>query len=384
MPPRDGPTDVRQEGSRSSDSARQGSVAAAEVGLLVTKLLSGGAVVVVLLWFLFEVRRGVLLLLLALIVASVLNVPVTALERRKLSRRVATLVVLAGTLLAAGLLGWLILPRLATEVPRLLELLPELASELVERTGSLAGESPELQRQLSLVVGWALETVRGVWRYATTGLEALVGGIIVVALVLFMLLDPRPMLSTYLRFFPERRRDSAARAFARSSRMVAGWVTANVIVGGIRGIAAYFFLVWLGVPGALLWGVLSVVTALIPRVGFYLMTIPPVVVAAAISFEAALWTALFFIVMDEFLGNFVAPRIYGETMELHAAYILGMTVLLGLAFGLVGVLIAAPLAGIIKAYFDEFYLADRPEDDRSAARVEAMLRGDDGGKAVGG
>lgn len=333
------------------------------------------AALVVAIWFLYHVRSGILLILVAMIVTAFLNAPVTALEKRGVGRPIAALILLMALLIVIAGLGWMIVPRLAREVPRFLELLPELATQLADRISDLAGESPELERQLEMLVAWLVDSIQGMWQYATTALEALIGGIIVVALVLFMLLNPRPILSAYIRLLPEPRREKATRAFVRASRMVVGWVSANVIVGGIRGVAAYFFLTFVGVPGALLWGVLSFVTALIPRLGFYLMTIPPVVVAAAQSFELAVWTAVFFIVFDEILGNFIAPRIYGETMELHPAYILGMTVLMALAFGVIGVLIAAPFAGIIKAHVDEFYLQHRPPTAATEALVDAMLEG---------
>lgn len=76
--------------------------------------------------------------------------------------------------------------------------------------------------------------------------------IVVMALVLYMLLDPAPLLGTYLRLMPEHLREPAARAFERFSEMIVGWGIASLIIGAIRGVAAYFFLQWIGVPGALL------------------------------------------------------------------------------------------------------------------------------------
>jgi putative permease len=129
------------------------------------------------------------------------------------------------------------------------------------------------------------------------------------------------------------------------------------------------------VPGAIIWSVLALFSALIPRLGFYLMSIPPVIVALTVSPATALWTALYLWVLSEILGNFVAPHVQGEIMELHAAYLLFMTVAMGLAFGLLGVLVASPLAGFIKVYYDEFYLARQSEDPQLEERVDGMMEG---------
>jgi predicted PurR-regulated permease PerM len=146
-----------------------------------------------------------------------------------------------------------------------------------------------------------------------------------------------------------------------------------VILGGIKATASFLFLTYMQVPGAILWSVLALFAALIPRLGFYLMAIPPVVVALSVDPLTALWVGLFYVVLSEILGNFVAPRVQAETMDLHPAYLLLMTLAMAVAFGVVGVLVASPVAGFLKVYFDEFYLARQPEDARMEERVEAMM-----------
>lgn len=108
---------------------------------------------------------------------------------------------------------------------------------------------------------------------------------------------------------------------------------------------------------------------MIPQVGFYLMAILPALTATAQS----MMTALFFVAFSEIFGNFVVPKIRGEAMRLHPAYLLGTTLLLGFAFGIVGVLIAAAVAGTIKVYVEEFYLARRSGTDQVRDRVADLL-----------
>jgi putative permease len=155
--------------------------------------------------------------------------------------------------------------------------------------------------------------------------------------------------------------------------MVVAWVAANAILGAIKAVSAFLFLTWMGVPGALLWSVLTFFSALVPQVGFYVMSIPPVLMAFTVDATTALWTALFFWALSTLLGNFVAPRIQGERMKLHPAYILGATVAFGYAFGVLGVLIAAPVAGFAWAFFDAFYLERRPPVEPGDPRVDAIL-----------
>jgi putative permease len=341
---------------------------------LVRTLLLAAALVVVV-WFAYRVRTALLLFLVAIVGSIVLNAPVTWLERRRLSRGIATLVVMACVLALIGLLGWLIVPRLIAELPTLIEELPALLEELTERAAALLGGHPEIDRQLSQLVTWFERGLGEVWRVLDAVGAALLAAVVVFALVLYIVANPRPLLRWYVELMPAHLREPAARAIGRSSKMVVGWVLANAILGGMKATAAFVFLQFMEVPGAIIWSVLALFSALIPRLGFYLMSIPPVIVALTVSPATALWTALYLWVLSEILGNFVAPHVQGEIMELHAAYLLFMTVAMGLAFGLLGVLVASPLAGFIKVYYDEFYLARQSEDPQLEERVDGMMEG---------
>lgn len=342
--------------------------------LVRTLLLALG--LVLLLWFLFLARTVLLATVFALIVAIALNGPVTWLEARRWPRGWAIAATVIAVAAALGAALWLVVPRLLAEVPTLAEAVPALANQVARRLGDAIGDRVAVEQQVSRALDLGLGALGELWRYTDVALEAVVLTLYVVALVLFAVANLRGLLRWYVRSMPPRHRDRAARAFARGSRMVVGWVVGSVVIGVLKGVAAFVFLAAVGVPGALVWSVLSFVAAFVPQIGFYLMTIPPVAVAFTVSPLTALWTLIYFLAFSELLGKFVAPRVFAQTMELSAVYVLIMTVAMGYAFGAIGVLIAAPVAGFVKAYYDAFYLERQPEDPALERRVEAMLRRD--------
>lgn len=324
----------------------------------------------VFLWFLYRINLVLLAALLALILAVAINAPVTWLERKGWSRGAGTAVAFLSLLAMTALLFWVMVPRLAAELPELIEQLPMLMEELAEQVGAVIGDVPELREQLFRAVDLAVGVVEGIWPAVAAGAVFL---LFIIAMALFMVLNLRSMLGWYVRSMPTRLRGPATRAFARSSQMVIGWVIASVIIGLIKGFAAIIFLTLMGIPGALIWAILAFFGAFIPRVGFYIMTIPPVIVAFSVSPIAALWTLVFYVVFSEILGNFVAPRIFAETMRLDAVFILFMMLAMGYAFGVIGVLIAAPIAGIVKAYYDAFYLEQQPPEPDLDDKIRFMI-----------
>jgi putative permease len=328
---------------------------------------------VVLLWFLHQIGVVIVASILSLILAVALNAPVTWLERRYMSRGVATILTFFVLLIVSVFIGWLIIPRLAREIPSLIDQVPALVESFTRQVLAVVGDHPEIQRQLTRVADWGFSAFEELWRYADVVAGGLVLGLFIVALVLYMVANLPEILAWYVRSMAPHLREPATRAFAKSSRMVIGWVIASVILGGIKGVAAGFFLTFMGIPGALVWAFIAFLGAFIPRVGFYLMTFPPVLVAFSVDPMTALWTLVFYVAASEFLGNFVAPRIYAQSMQMNAVFILFMTLAMGYAFGVIGVLIATPVAGFLKSYYDEFFLKRRPKEPDIELHLNAMM-----------
>jgi putative permease len=341
-------------------------------------LLAAG--LVALFWFLIRVTWVLLFFTLATVLALALNAPVTWLEKRGTPRLLATLAVFGVLGALVGVIGWMIGPPLVREITTLINSLPVHASAFADRVADLLRDYPELEQQLridqqtaSQFVPWVLSTLQNLWYYGLSLVLLLVLGLVLFGIVLYMVLDPRPLLSAYVSAFPPHLREPAIRAFTRASQMVVGWVYASTIISAMKAIPAFFFLSWIGLPGALVWAVFTFFADLVPRLGFYLMIVPPTLVALTIDPRMALWVALFYWALSEILGNFVAPKIQASTMNLHAVFLLFITLAMVAAFGVLGAIIASPVAGFIKAYYEEFYLARLPRAERLPERVEGML-----------
>jgi len=327
----------------------------------------------VFLWFMFTIQRVLLVFIVSLILALAINAPVTMLEHRGIKRGWGLLLVVVTILTVSGGLGFLVVPRLASELPTLVEQVPTVVQGLADRVSGIFGDSDEIDRQIARLLDWVVDATRDAWQHIGALAAMFVLALFVIAMVLYMVGNPRPLLSGYLLAMPPHLREQAARAFARGSKMVVGWVASNVVLGGIKAVASFFFLTFMGIPGAIIWSVLALFSALIERLGFYLMALPPVLVAFAVAPLNAIWVLLFYWALSEFLGNFVAPKIRAEMMDLNAVYILFMTLAMAYAFGLLGVLVASPVAGFLKAFFDEFYLNRQPPVLDQERRLEQML-----------
>ena len=74
--------------------------------------------------------------------------------------------------------------------------------------------------------------------------------------------------------------------------------------------------------------------------------------------------------MNELLGNFLAPRIRGETMQLHPVLLLFFSLAFARAFGVLGAMVATPAAAFFSAFYNEFYLRRGRPTTRRGRRTD--------------
>lgn len=336
---------------------RRGAVFSSWLGLA----LAAGAAVV-LLWFMQKVVTAILMLFFAMVVAIALSAPVAWFRRRGLSRRLAALVTLFLFFAVIGLLGALVVPRVAAQLVELLRELPEVVSRLQAQINALLTRYPDLQAfaggngQAAESVPGTLEIFRGLSGASLSLLGFLALTLIFFTTVVYVVLDPRPIIRAYYGSLPVVHRRAGMRAYRRASAAVIGWTEASFVVGAIQAVAVFVFLSLMHVPGALVWAALAFFADFIPRIGGYVMAFPPVVLSLTIDPMTALWVAVFYLISNEILGSVVAPKIRGARMRLHPVLLIFFTLAFALAFGVLGAIVATPAAAFASAYYGEFYL----------------------------
>lgn len=344
------------------------------------KLVSVVVAYIILLWFLFQITGAILLILFAIVFAIIINAPVAWLEKRNFSRFWACMIVFAAIVIVMGLLGWLIVPKISEQVTALINNLPSYMNMLTEKMRLWFGDYPGIDQvlkkegnSLSPLLPSFSDALTSISNYSLSLIGYILVFIVFISMVAYIVLDPAPLIDSYLSLFSLENRDKATNALAKTSTMLVGWMRANLIGGTIEGISVIAFLNFMKVPGAWVWGALAFFAELIPKIGFYIMAIPPILVGLTVSPGTAIWVTAFYLIMDEILGDFVMPKLRSNTMNIHPVSSLILILAMGSAFGLKGVLIATPMAAIIKAYYEEFYLSRLPKDSKMQARINKIL-----------
>jgi predicted PurR-regulated permease PerM len=341
--------------------------------LQVAGLLLGVAIT---LWVIWISHRVLTWVAVAAFLALALDPAVRALEKRGLGRGAAVAVIFVTAIALLSLLGALLIPPLVDQVQGLVDATPGYVEDVTAGRGPLGflerdyhivervREATADQGSPDLVDGAG--TVVAVGRSIITGVVAVVT---ILFLTLFMVLEgPKWTERAYALMTPESQTRWRAVGH-RIAQTISGYVTGNLLISLIAGLASTIILVILGVPFALALGLTVAVLDLIPLAGATLAAILLVTVGFLTSVTAGIVLLVFFVLYQQLENHILQPLVYGRTVQLSPLVVL-IAILVGTEVaGILGALGAIPIAGTIQILLLD-WLAHRPR--RNATSTEPI------------
>ncbi len=324
------------------------------------------------------VARGVLLLVfMAAVLAAGISPAVRALRirwrfafRRKLSRGAAVMIVYLPFLLAVLLIGLFIVPRFVADTRELGARLPALIEENVLQPLERFVPVGVIREELS--GGVELPRSR-VFMYMRNAAAAFASVIAVLFMVAYMLIDAERLRNLFLLVYPPEVRGRRRRTLIRMGARMSGWLSGQLLLSAIIGVATFVGLASLRVPYALPLAIIAAVGELIPVIGPTLGAVPALAIALLHS-RWQFWAVLAFAVVLQKVENlFIVPRVMSRKVAvsplgIFVAFMIGASLL-----GIIGAILAIPVAAIVQVAFEEAFVRRR-ERRLDAERPGTLVR----------
>lgn len=269
------------------------------------------------------------------------------------------------SLLAAGLLILLLLLGIAflfgtTILGQLVGLAGQLPGALDGFTERF-GIGPVSSR-LSELATWRGGPGGGfVGRVASLGstvLGALVDTILVLVAGSFIAVSPRVYRAGMVKLFPKGAHPSVEGALDASGRVLKLWLGATLISMTFVVVTAYLALWVIGVPSPVGLALLAGLANFIPFIGGIIGAAPAVLLALTVGLDAALYTALAFVAIQQVENNVVFPLVGSEVLSVPPALGLFAIVATGVLFGPLGLLFGFPLTVVALVLVKKLYVRE--------------------------
>ena len=315
----------------------------AYVGLLLLVAVPLG------IYFVYPIRIIVIVSLLMLLFAVILSAPVDYLARRGLGRAWGLLTVAVGLFLLLQLAQIPATPllaqaqRLAGDFPTLLTEVQGLVEGLPFGLGAWLAPLLGPNRLTELLQSSGLSAAT-VLNFSTSAANLLSFGIAVFLTGLFAVLYPAPLVNGFVSVFPASRRQRVREIMGEMYGTVQSWFLGQLADMAIMGVLSAITLWIIGVPFALLLGLISGILGFIPYVGFAVSLVPPVLLALADNPIKAVWVIVAYILLQQVEQGLIYPFLMRRAVSVQPAVVVFALFVSSLLFGVVGLVLAVPVA----------------------------------------
>ena len=306
---------------------------------------------------LFLRSKAVLIVVgLALFIAVGLDPVVSWLTRKGWPRWAAVVVVLFAVAAVIGIFLATAIPPLTAQTTALVQKVPTYVKELQNHNSELGKLNDKYQIQSKVTTllqskGSSLAGgVLGAGELVLSTFSELLG---VIVLTIYFLAGLPSIKLFFYRLIPHSRRPRVILITDQITVKVGGYVLGNVLTSAIAGLGTFIWMVIFGIPYPALLGLLVAILDLIPVVGSTVGGFIVTLVALTVSLPVAVATLAFYVVYRLAEDYLIVPRIMGRTVQVPAVVSLVAVLLGGVLLGIVGALIAIPVAAGIRVILNE-------------------------------
>jgi predicted PurR-regulated permease PerM len=329
-------------------------------------------------WAMTRLLPAVLVLVGALVIVGTLSPAVQWLEAHRLRRGLGISIVFIMLLVITLLVVTLTFPALLAQVTSLLEKEPALRARLVT---SLAGSrlTAPFAETVRIMNYDALMKSFGATAFALSRrvLEVFAYSLGSIFLGLYMMIDRDHLRGGLYAIVPRSQHLRLSRVMMNLETIVGGYIRGQLITCVLMTVFMFLLLVACGVPSALAIAVFGGVADVLPYIGIFLTMGPAVAVALARGPTVAVIVFVLMLAYEEFESRVLVPIVYGRALRLPSSVVLFALIVGGTLLGIVGALLALPVAAAILMLIEELRV-ELPGETEVVGNAEQQTRDDRG------
>ena len=313
-------------------------------------------------YILYLLRNVLVWMLFAFILSFLFNPAIDFLEKKKISRVLATIFVYLAGIFLFALLIYFISPLFISEVQYFLKFFPQYFSKFSPPLRALGLEAfADFDAFSRAIESWLLKSSSGI----LVALFSLFGGIVstigIFSIAMFLSMEEKGLERFLVLLFPKKYENYVIEIWKRSEKKVSLWfwlrVLASLFVGFFTFLVALIFQIRYSLSIGLLTALFDIIPVLGPLFAGFLIFL----FALFTSLPRAILLLVAFILIQQLEGNLLTPFLTKKLIGLSPTIVLIALIVGGELWGIWGAILAIPLAGVLYEVF-LWYLEKRREE----------------------
>jgi len=322
-------------------------------------------------WLFIHLWPVALVVVAALMIVGALNPIVEWLQRRRIKRGYAIAIVFVGLVLVTAGFVAITVPKLVAQVIALANDIPELQQRAAD---SLAASHYGASFAPSVREAQWPELLVNITKAALASAPDVIEGAgycaVSVFLGLYLLIERDRLRGGAFSLVPRTHHVRLSRVLLNLEVIVGGYVRGQVITSVMAAVFTFVVLTLAHVPSAIAIATFAGIGDILPYVGTFLACGPAVLAALSQSTTTAIVVLLVLAAYQEFESRVIVPQLYGKVLRLPASVIMVALLIGGKLLGIVGALLALPIAAGLRMLVSELRVelpGENPENARERA-----------------
>ncbi len=332
--------------------------------------------ILLLVWLLYFIRDILLLVFLSVVIVSAIDPIVDYFQRRRIPRPVTVLLVYVVFLSLFGLVIFLLIPPITSEIQDLGRSLPGLIEKLsgyfqVVRDFAV---SNQLEQNINDFFSNAASRLSEIGTNIFSGTISFLGGIfdliIILSIAFYMSVQEKGSKKFFTSLFPKVHQEYVAGLAERIQFKMGRWLQGQLLLMLLVFLLTYFGLLAIGAPYALVLAFIAGILEIVPYIG----PVVSAIIATTVSFLHGPLTGFLvlglFTLVQQVEGYALTPLIMKRAVGLNPVVVI-LALLVGAKLaGILGVIVAVPLATVLSEVLNDLTQAKRGKEEKCASQAQ--------------
>lgn len=308
-------------------------------------------------WILGQLTTVLAVLTVALVLVGTFDPIVAWLEQRGIRRGRALVMVFALATLALAAVVLLMVPPLFQQLIQLIDHAPKERERIVHTLAGYSWTKPLINAIDDLPLDkLGARSGAAMIGYSTKLLEVIGYGISTLFLAIYLLADPTRSKGLVYAIVPRQHHLKLAKILLELKVIVGGYMRGQLITSLSIAVFVFALLTLLGADNALAIALFAGLTDIIPFVGGYVASTPAVIAVSPQGATVTLIVLGLMVLYQEFESRILVPRVYGRVLRLPPAVVLIALLVGGTLAGILGALLALPIAAGLQMVIRELHV----------------------------
>jgi predicted PurR-regulated permease PerM len=306
-------------------------------------------------YFLYLIRDILILTIFALIFSVLFNPAIDFLQRKKIPRVLAIIFVYIGVFGIISFLIYLTAHLFLQEIQQFLQIFPQYFEKISPPLKSLGVEAFESFETLTKTFqDWLLRASSNIFSASVSIFGGIFSTLFIITISIFLSLEENLVERSLIFLFPKKYENFVLDLWKKCQMKVSGWFGTRVIACLFVGVFSYFAFFLFNVKYSFLLSLLAGSLNFIPIIGPILSGILIFLIVSLDSISQAIFALIAFILIQQIEGNILTPILTKKFIDLPPVLVLISLSIGGKLWGILGAILAIPLAGIIFEFLKEF------------------------------